>query len=173
MGRYLSLSRLGAAYADYEFKCKPGLVTRRPCLISPFHYRLDWLAWFAAFQNYQHASWIVHLSARLLRGRGDDGNPPPLASSSSSPASASASDDARRRAARRYQVVRDLIALDPFLDAGEPPPTFLRVQHYRYRYETQQPGVWWRREELGTYLPPINLENPSLQQFLEGHGWSV
>ena len=35
---------------EYEFKCKPGSVKRRPCLISPYHYRLDWLMWFAAFQ---------------------------------------------------------------------------------------------------------------------------
>lgn len=39
-----------AVWHDYEFKCKPGSVTRIPCLISPYHYRLDWLMWFAAFQ---------------------------------------------------------------------------------------------------------------------------
>ena len=37
-------------WEEYEFKCKPGNVSRRPCLISPYHYRLDWLMWFAAFQ---------------------------------------------------------------------------------------------------------------------------
>lgn len=35
---------------EYEFNCKPGKVDRRPCIISPYHYRLDWLMWFAAFQ---------------------------------------------------------------------------------------------------------------------------
>lgn len=39
-----------AVWEDYEFKCKPGNPWRRPCLISPYHYRLDWLMWFAAFQ---------------------------------------------------------------------------------------------------------------------------
>lgn len=39
-----------AVWEDYEFKCKPGDLWRRPCLISPYHYRLDWLMWFAAFQ---------------------------------------------------------------------------------------------------------------------------
>ena len=29
---------------------RTGQVDRRPCLISPYHYRLDWLMWFAAFQ---------------------------------------------------------------------------------------------------------------------------
>ena len=39
-----------AVWEEYEFKCKPGKVDRTPCLISPYHYRLDWLMWFAAFQ---------------------------------------------------------------------------------------------------------------------------
>ncbi|XP_007499344.1 lipase maturation factor 1 isoform X2 [Monodelphis domestica] len=39
-----------AVWEEYEFKCKPGDLKRRPCLISPYHYRLDWLMWFAAFQ---------------------------------------------------------------------------------------------------------------------------
>ena len=40
----------GQQWTEYEFKCKPGNITRRPCWISPYHYRLDWLMWFAAFQ---------------------------------------------------------------------------------------------------------------------------
>ncbi len=39
-----------AEWLEYEFKCKPGNVTRRPCLVTPYHYRLDWLMWFAGFQ---------------------------------------------------------------------------------------------------------------------------
>jgi hypothetical protein len=92
-----------AVWEEYEFKCKPGIdlsrctcntsyalrfsgsVNRRPCLISPYHYRLDWLMWFAAFQvlfkkfkilfykhliiilqNYRHNPWLIHLSAKFL-----------------------------------------------------------------------------------------------------------
>ena len=40
----------GQQWIEYEFKCKPGNITRQPCWISPYHYRLDWLMWFAAFQ---------------------------------------------------------------------------------------------------------------------------
>ncbi|XP_047693695.1 lipase maturation factor 1 isoform X3 [Prionailurus viverrinus] len=43
-----------AVWEDYGFKCKPGDLGRRPCLISPYHYRLDWLMWFAAFQGAPH-----------------------------------------------------------------------------------------------------------------------
>ena len=41
-----------AKWEELEFNCKPGNITRRPCVISPYHYRLDWLMWFAAFQVY-------------------------------------------------------------------------------------------------------------------------
>jgi hypothetical protein len=55
-----------AVWKEYEFKCKPGDVKRRPCVISPYHYRLDWLMWFAAFGNYQQHPWLMHLTAKLL-----------------------------------------------------------------------------------------------------------
>jgi hypothetical protein len=45
-----NLSDPNIKWLEYEFKCKPGNVKRRPCFITPFHYRLDWLMWFAAFQ---------------------------------------------------------------------------------------------------------------------------
>ena len=38
------------SWLEYEFKCKPGAVDRLPCVITPYHYRLDWLMWFAAMQ---------------------------------------------------------------------------------------------------------------------------
>ncbi len=51
---------------EYEFKCKPGSVDRMPCVISPYHYRLDWLMWFAPFQNYQQHPWLISLCAKFL-----------------------------------------------------------------------------------------------------------
>ena len=50
----------------YDFKCKPGNLSQAPCLISPYHYRLDWLMWFAAFQNHHYNPWLLHLCAKLL-----------------------------------------------------------------------------------------------------------
>lgn len=55
-------------WKELEFKCKPGSLYRRPCIISPYHYRLDWLMWFSAFQNYQHNPWLLHLAGKLLAG---------------------------------------------------------------------------------------------------------
>ncbi|CAN0527871.1 unnamed protein product, partial [Laminaria digitata] len=32
-----------AEWKEYDFKCKPGDVNQTPCVISPFHNRLDWV----------------------------------------------------------------------------------------------------------------------------------
>jgi hypothetical protein len=55
-----------ATWLEYEFKCKPGSPSRRPCLISPYHYRLDWLMWFVAFQDLNHNPWLIHLAGKML-----------------------------------------------------------------------------------------------------------
>ena len=53
-------------WREYEFKCKPGDVLRRPCVVSPYHYRLDWQIWFAAMSGPEHYPWTVHLVWKLL-----------------------------------------------------------------------------------------------------------
>jgi hypothetical protein len=53
-------------WIDYEWKCKPGDLQKRPCLITPYHYRLDWLIWFAALSNYERHPWLIHLGWKLL-----------------------------------------------------------------------------------------------------------
>ncbi len=55
-----------ASWLEIEFKCKPGRTDRRPCIISPYHYRLDWMMWFAAFQNYNNNPWLIHLAAKIV-----------------------------------------------------------------------------------------------------------
>jgi len=55
-------------WREYEFKCKPGDVNRRPCFVAPYHYRIDWQIWFAAMSDYQHNPWLVHFISKLLRG---------------------------------------------------------------------------------------------------------
>ena len=57
-----------AKWVEYEFKCKPGDVDRRPCAIAPYHYRLDWQVWFAAMSRVEHQPWLIHLVYKLLRG---------------------------------------------------------------------------------------------------------
>jgi len=57
-----------AVWQEYEFPCKPGDVRRSPCLVTPYHYRLDWQLWFAGLSSFQREPWIVHLAYQLLRG---------------------------------------------------------------------------------------------------------
>jgi hypothetical protein len=58
-------------WRPYEFPCKPGDPLRRPCVISPYHYRLDWQIWFAAMSTINREPWLVRLIVKLLRGDAD------------------------------------------------------------------------------------------------------
>jgi hypothetical protein len=57
-----------ARWDEYEFKGKPGNVNRRPCIVSPYHWKLDWQMWFAAMSPAQFHPWIFVLIQRLLEG---------------------------------------------------------------------------------------------------------
>jgi predicted DCC family thiol-disulfide oxidoreductase YuxK len=52
--------------------------------------------------------------------------------------------------------VTRLFARNPF---PETPPRYIRAISYRYRFATanehRQTGAWWKREELGEYLPTV------------------
>lgn len=53
-------------WKEYEFKVKPGDVMRRPAIITPYHYRLDWQIWFAAMASPNQYPWTVHFMWKLL-----------------------------------------------------------------------------------------------------------
>ena len=53
-------------WKEYEFKCKPGDPYRRPCIVAPYQYRLDWQIWFAAMSSPDQYPWTVHLVWKLL-----------------------------------------------------------------------------------------------------------
>jgi hypothetical protein len=55
-------------WQEYEFVCKPGDVRRRPCLITPYHLRLDWQIWFSAMRPQLSEEWLFRLVVRLLEG---------------------------------------------------------------------------------------------------------
>ncbi len=54
-------------WREYEFKCKPGDVNRRPCFVAPYQLRIDWQIWFAAMEDPRSNPWLIHLIAQLLR----------------------------------------------------------------------------------------------------------
>lgn len=125
-----------AVWEEYEFKCKPGNVTRRPCLISPYHYRLDWLMWFAAFQSYQHNPWLIHLAVKLL-----------------------ANDE------EAVSLIADnpFEGREPpkFIRAEH-----YRYRYTKIGSSEAAKGAWWKRTYIGNYMPPISLESvkPILRQ---------
>jgi len=55
--------------------------------------------------------------------------------------------------------VTALFARNPFPNA---PPPYIRAIFYRYRFTTaaehRQTGAWWKRQELGEYLPTVSLD---------------
>jgi len=57
-----------ATWRAYELPCKPGDLARRPCLLGPYHRRLDWLMWFAAMPDRLRAPWLLHVVYKLLDG---------------------------------------------------------------------------------------------------------
>ncbi len=54
----------------YELPCKPGDPARRPCFITPYHYRLDWQMWFLPMSDPRDwpEDWLTHLASMLLDG---------------------------------------------------------------------------------------------------------
>jgi hypothetical protein len=51
-----------------------------------------------------------------------------------------------------------LLSRDPFAQSH---PRYLRALYYRYRFTTPderaKTGLWWHRELLGVYIPPLDL----------------
>lgn len=126
--RNKTLRGRGIVWEEYEFKCKPGNVKRRPCLISPYHYRLDWLMWFAAFQNYQQNPWLIHFTAKLLvndpgvtsliaHNPFENGTPP--------------------------SYIRAEHFLYEFTKIGS---------------KDARDGIWWKRKKIGSYFPPVSIK---------------
>ncbi|RBP64666.1 lipase maturation factor [Brevibacterium sanguinis] len=51
----------------FEFKGKPGDVSRMPRQFAPYHLRLDWMMWFLALGDWGE-EWFVRLLRKLLSG---------------------------------------------------------------------------------------------------------
>ncbi|XP_054570123.1 lipase maturation factor 1 [Eptesicus fuscus] len=116
-------------WEDYEFKCKPGDLRRRPCLISPYHHRLDWLMWFAAFQTYEQHEWVIHLAGRLL------------------------ANDAEVLSLLALNPFADRDP--PRWVRGE----HYRYKFSRPGGLHAADGKWWIRKRIGPYFPPLSLQN--------------
>jgi predicted DCC family thiol-disulfide oxidoreductase YuxK len=57
----------GIEWREYEFRYKPGDMTRRPPWNIPHQPRLDWQMWFAALDDPRRLNWFPHFLERLLQ----------------------------------------------------------------------------------------------------------
>ena len=131
-----------AHWEEYELPCMPGDPRRRPCLVSPYHYRLDWQMWFAGNdaargESIEDEPWLVHFVWQLLEG---DASP------------------------------RRLLARDPFAGAA-PRWIRADIWHYRFS-TSRAGGTWWERERVGPYLPPVSKDDPGLREYVRAYGWA-
>jgi hypothetical protein len=53
------------------------------------------------------------------------------------------------------------------------PPRYIRAMLYRYQFAPpgNPEGNWWKREELGQWLPPLSADDPRLINVLQQSGW--
>jgi hypothetical protein len=130
-----------ARWEEYELPCMPGDPRRRPCIVTPYHYRLDWQMWFAGNgaaqgEKMEHEPWLVHLAWQLLEGE---------------------------------PGVKRLLARDPF--PGAPPRWIRAgIWHYRFT-DSRRDGEWWTRRRVGEALPPLSTDNPGLRGYIDAYGW--
>lgn len=133
----------GGIWEEYQFKCKPGDPRRRPCLISPYHYRLDWLMWFAAFQNFQYNPWLIHLAAKLLV------------------------NDEQATSLISHNPFSN--GTPPLVIRGE---RYL-YKFTRIGSKEARSGLWWKRTRVGPYFPPLEITSRAVRDYLKSHGWRV
>ena len=52
-------------------------------------------------------------------------------------------------------------------------PRYVRAVLYRYRFAPpgNAQGLWWQRERVGIWLPPLAVDDARLVEFLQGAGW--
>eukprot|EP00466_Bigelowiella_natans_P006492 jgi/Bigna1/135196/aug1.28_g9904 len=117
-------------WKEYEFKAKPGPLKRRPPFFSPYHYRLDWLMWFAAFspklQGYGRDEWLASFAQKLLQND---------------------------------KEVLGLLRRNPFPE-NPPKYIRMDRYRYRYaprNSSAEKNGQTWIREYRNLYLPPQRL----------------
>jgi hypothetical protein len=63
-----------------------------------------------------------------------------------------------------------LFRANPF---PQKPPRYIRATLYRYEFAPagNPEANWWKRDELGLWLPPLSANDPRLVSFLAQAGW--
>ncbi|MEE8368388.1 MAG: lipase maturation factor family protein, partial [Thermoanaerobaculia bacterium] len=119
----------GESWLAYEFKWKPGDLSRRPGWVAPHQPRLDWQMWFAALGDFNspRSVWFQVFLKRLL-----EGEPEVLRLLKTNPFF----DEPPR-------FVRAVLYDYRFTD-------------FEIRRDQK---TWWKRTRLGAYSPVLSLES--------------
>ena len=136
-------------WRELNFRWKPGNVNVLPLQVAPHQPRFDWRMWFAALGSVNHNHWLVSFTHKILKG---------------------------------CETVLDLLD-EPDLASGKNKITQVRANLYHYDFTRMEnewsrliPGVKlvqtnrimpiqvWTRKLVGQYLPPLDVNNPSLQE---------
>jgi hypothetical protein len=131
-----------ARWEEYELPCMPGDPKRPPCVVTPYHYRLDWQMWFvgngaARGEPIENEPWLVHLVWQLLRGEA---------------------------------TPNSLLARNPF--GTQPPRWIRAgLWRYGFT-RSREGGAWWNRERVDEYLRPLSLDDRGLRAYVRAYGWS-
>eukprot|EP01041_Mallomonas_annulata_P001859 gene1859-3605_t len=147
------LDRDSNVWKEIPFRYKPTDLKTSPLFIAPHQPRLDWQMWFAALGSYHRNPWLLQLVYKLL-------------SNDSSEVIALLDEE-------RY----------PFKDH---PPVYIQAKLYDYDFTrlntswtlynphtellAENPKQWWVRRNEREYLPPLDVNNPSLRAFLDANG---
>ena len=155
----VSVSHDKRSWHELEFPCKPGSLTRRPCLCAPYHYRLDWNIWFLGFKPHQvylerRETWMWSFLAKVLEGDA-------TVLSLLTPETA---------------VSKAYFPDGPLNDRKL--PKFVKVDMWRYRmraplwviageYAQNGAAVWWEREKAEALIPPLERNYTVLVRMLQ------
>ena len=142
----LSLSPDGKTWTEIDFPCKPGTITRRPCLCAPYHYRLDWNIWFIGFEPHsaylqRREQWLYILIIKMLSYNDREPNP-------------------------WLDLIDKSSALHYVLQQKSTVFKYAKVDMYHYsmskslgeivsQYYSNDEVIWWNRSFKESLIPPV------------------
>ncbi len=148
-------------WIELDFIHKPGTIKKAPLWTIPHQPRVDWQMWFAALGNYQSSPFLVNLAHKLLISYDKNQGIPEI-------------NELFTNFEREFNLTS---------------PSEVRVNMYNYDFtrwqlpwatltnpfltfvnSTHRGDEWWTRRTAKEYLPALGKDNPSLREFLEGHG---
>jgi hypothetical protein len=143
---------------ELKFRWKPGNVSLWPSQVAPHQPRFDWRMWFAALGSYQHNPWLISFLDKILKGC------PVVLDLLDEPTLMSGEKRALKVRASLYEY--DFTRIDTEWSRGIPNAKLLENQTF-----WSFPEHVWTRKFVQQYLPPIEQNNQSVQQYLRQTGY--